>query len=240
STPSGGSVGLGFAIPIDLAKNVMAQLKAHGKVIRGYLGVLLQPLTPDLATGLGVPEDTKGVLIAEVEKGSPADQAGVQQGDVVTQFNGQAVQTSAHLQNLVARAAPGTKVELGVLRNGKTMTVPVTLGEKPEEGKASNQEQGGPPNPQKLGIKVQTLSPDLAQQLGYQGESGAVIAQVEPGSVAENAGLQRGDLIKEVNREQVRSAQDLADKIGSLKSGSTAALLVQRGDQSFFAAVEIP
>ncbi len=240
STPSGGSVGLGFAIPINLAMNVMDQLKEHGKVIRGYLGVLLQPLTPELKQAFGIGSNVEGALIGDVVQGSPADMAGVKQGDVVTSINGMQIKTATELQNAVAGMMPDTTAQLGVLRNGNMMMLSVKLGQKPEENQQNENQQGGPPNPQRLGISVETLTPQLAQQLGYQGEQGAVIARVQPGSPADNAGLKRGDLVKEVNRQPVRSAQDLVNMVRSLKAGSTAALLVQRDNNSFFVPVQIP
>ncbi len=240
STPSGGSVGLGFAIPINLAMNVMQQLKEHGKVIRGYLGVYLQSLTQDLKQAFGIGSNVEGALIGDVVQGSPADMAGVQQGDVVTSVNGMSIKTATELQNAIAGMMPGSNVQLGILRDGNMMTLSVKLGQKPEENQQSSNEQGGSPNPQRLGISVATLTPQLAQQLGYQGEQGALIERVQPGSPAENAGLQRGDLIKEVNRRPVNSAEDLVNMVRGLKAGSTAALLVQRQNNTFFVPVQIP
>jgi serine protease Do len=241
STPTGASVGLGFAIPINMAKDVMTQLKEHGKVVRGFLGVILQPLTPDLRKALGLGENVMGVLIGDVQEGTPAAEAGVERGDVITEFNGMPVQSVTHLRNLVAGLAPGTRVQLGIERNGQARTLPVTLGEQPEQLAASTApEQRGAPNPARLGIAVEDLTPQIAQQLGVQGQTGAVIVEVQPGSAAEQAGLRRGDIIEEVNRKPIRDAQQLVDTIRSLKSGETAALLVQRDENSFFVPIEIP
>jgi serine protease Do len=241
STPTGGSVGLGFAIPINMAKNVMQQLQEHGKVVRGYLGVVLQPLTPELKTALGLESDM-GVLIGDVVEGSPAEQAGVQRGDVVTEIDGEPVTEVGRLRNLVAGMMPGTKVQLGIERSGRKQTLQVTLGELPQTSQASAapNEQGGAPNPERLGLAVEDLTPELAQQLGVQAGQGAVIARVQPGSAAEEAGLQRGDVIEEVNRKKIDSAQALVETVQSLKSGETAAFLVRRGDTSSFVAIRIP
>ena len=242
STPTGASIGLGFAIPINMAKAVMAQLKDHGKVIRGFLGVSLQTLTPDLAKALGLDHDVSGVLIGDVVSGAPADQAGIERGDVITQFNGQAVSDVIQLRNTVAAMQPGTEVEVGLLRSGKQKSVSVKLAEQPQQREAANPSPA-PPSPQSpatFGIAIQTLTPEIAAELGYQGESGAVITEVKPGSVAENAGLQRGDLIKEINHGKVRTAQDLATRLHRLHSGDSAALLVRRGKNTFYVALVLP
>jgi serine protease Do len=241
STPTGGNVGLGFAIPVNMAKNVMQQLKEHGRVVRGYLGVVLQPLTPELEKALGI-ESVMGVLIGDVAAGSPAEQAGVQRGDVITELNGQQVTEVPQLRNLVAAMMPGSKVQLGIVRSGRKQTLQVTLGELPQASQASTTpgEQGGAPNPERLGIAVEDLTPELAQQLGVDQSQGAVVARVQSGSAAEEAGLQRGDIIEEVNRKKVESAQDLVNIVQALKSGETAAFTVRRGDNSFFVAIEIP
>jgi serine protease Do len=141
---------------------------------------------------------------------------------------------------MVANLSPGTRVDAAVLRDGRETTLHVTLGEQPQQRAASANAQGGPPSPEQLGLAVQTLTPDIAQQLGYQGEAGAVVAQVEPGSVAESAGLRKGDLIEEVNRQPVRSAEDLVNRLRQAKSGDTVALLVRRGKDTFFVALQIP
>ncbi|HEX5418882.1 MAG TPA: Do family serine endopeptidase [Gammaproteobacteria bacterium] len=242
SSPTGGSVGLGFAIPVNMAKTVMAQLKAHGRVIRGYLGVLLQPLTSDLASALGMAQGTKGVLIGDVEHGSPADHAGLKRGDVVMQFDGRTIDAVESLRDGIASSAPGSRVQLGVLRNGKSVSLDATLAEQAQSEKAAEQAssktQVQPPR-QRLGLVAETLTPDIAQQLGYAGEQGAIVVRVAPGGVAESVGLERGDLIKEVDRQAIRSADELAAKVLSLKSGP-AALLVQRSDKTFFVAIRVP
>ncbi len=241
TTPSGGSVGLGFAIPIDLAKNVMEQLKAHGRVIRGYLGVTLQSLSPGLAKGLGMAPGVHGVLIADVEPGSPASRADLHRGDLITRFDGEPVRQLVQLRDLVAGRAPGTVVRLGILRDGTMLSVPVTLGEQPQQHQTSeSMHHSAAPNPERLGLVVETLSSESAQQLGYQGEGGALVVQVRPGSPADNAGLQRDDLIKEVNRQPIHSAVELGDKLRNLKSGAPVALLVQRGSTTFFVAIRMP
>ncbi len=244
SSPSGGSVGLGFAIPINMAMHIMHALKANGRVVRGYLGVLLQQLTPDLQRALGIPASAKGVLIGSVQRGGPAAKAGLRQGDVVTAFDGQTVDDVGDLRNLVAGLAPQSQVQVGIVRNGAPMTLGATLSEKPQpEQQAPGAEQGSSdaqdPQPQRLGLVVETLSPELAQRLGYDGERGALVVRVMSGGVAESAGLQRGDLIKKVGQQAVASANELAGQVAGLDTGPTA-LLVQREDKTFFVAIEVP
>lgn len=240
STPTGGNVGLGFAIPINMAKNVMRQLQEHGKVVRGYLGVYLQSLTPELQKALGL-ENVMGVLVGDVAEGSPAAQAGLQRGDVITEFNGEPIKEVPQLRNLVAAVMPGTQVEVAIRREGRAQTLRVTLAELPQPEQASNAPEGqeGAPSPARLGLAVEDLTPELRQQLGFQGQ-GAFVAQVQPGSPAEDAGLQRGDIIEEVNRQKVESAQDLVNLVQSLKSGETAAMVVRRGENTQYVAIEIP
>ncbi len=242
SSPSGGSVGLGFAIPINMAMHIMEQLKTNGRVVRGYLGAVLQQLTPDLQAALGIPTSAAGVLIGSVERDGPAAKAGLRQGDVVTQFDGSGVDDVGAMRNLVAGKAPNSQVRLGIVRDGAPMTLTATLGERPQpqqQQSRSEDEGSADPQPQRLGLVVETLSPELAQRLGYEGERGALVVRVMPGGVAEDAGLQRGDLIKKVDRQDVTSANELAQRVSGLDQGP-AALLVQREEKTFFVAIDVP
>lgn len=240
SSPTGSSVGLGFAIPINMAKSVMEKLRRDGRVIRGYLGVALQSLTPELSKALGIAATTQGALVGDVVTGGPADHAGFERGDVITEFDGTPVEKILDLRNQIANMRPGSKADAQVLRDGSQKTLHVTLGELPEKNENAGGDQSATPVPEKLGMATQTLTPELAQQLGYSGDHGALIVQIEPGSVAESAGLAQGDLIKQVNRTEIRTASELADRLSSLKSGETAALLVRRGPNTLFVALEMP
>jgi len=239
-SPSGGNIGIGFAIPINMAKQVMAELMSKGKITRGYLDLNPQDIDEDLAKALKL-RDTEGALVANVTPGGPADKAGIKQGDVILELNGQKIKNSSELRNRVAQLGPGTSAKIGLLRDGREIQVSVILGERPK-----GQAQGSPREEQpketmsrKLGLSVQTLTPDIAEQLGFKGEQGVVVTDVVPGSPADEANLQSGDLIKEVNRGQVRSVNDFEKAVKGLKSGDVAALLVRRGPAVFYKGLQI-
>ncbi|HVP89978.1 MAG TPA: Do family serine endopeptidase [Terriglobales bacterium] len=240
TSPTGGNVGLGFAIPINMARSVMKELLAKGRVIRGYLGLTAQDIDDSLVKPLKL-KDASGALVSEVVPGSPADRAGIKTGDAIVEFNGKKVESSSDIHNDAASTAPGTKVGIVLLRNGETIKTSAVLLERPAEKgqKSPRSEEPKGPTSQKLGLSVQTLTPDIAQQLGYGNDKGVIVADVASGSPADDAGLQRGDLIKEVNRIPVRSTQDFEKAIRGLRSGDTAALLVRRGDQTFFRPLKI-
>jgi serine protease Do len=240
NSPSGGNIGIGFAIPIGMARDVMDALITQGKVIRGYVGLMLQDLNGDLAKAMKL-KSTKGALVGDVVAGGPADKAGVKRGDVIVQMNGQDVANSLQLRNQVAHAKPGSSVDFTLMRDGKQMDVKIVPAERPKELKAgTEQPQPQKEQYQKLGLSVQDLTPDLADQLGYQNDQGVVVTDVAAGSPADEAGLQSGDLIKEVNRVKVRTVQEFKAAVGQLKSGTSTALLVRRGDMTFFVAIQIP
>ena len=179
--------------------------------------------------------------MGDVTADGPSEKGGVKRGDIITKFNGTDVESSTQLRNLVAEAAPGSTIKLTVLRDGKEMELSIVLGERPQN-LASNtrkNEQSEEQASKKLGFSIQTLTPDIAKQFGYQKDHGVAITEVTPGSPADDAGLKRGDLIKQVNREDVESVEDFNKAVGRHKNGDTIAFLVRRGDNTFFAAVQI-
>ena len=195
---TGGNMGIGFAIPINLAKELLPQLRGKGKVTRGYLGVLIQKVTPEIAESLGM-DHGYGALVANVSKDGPADKAGVKVGDVIVEFDGKEVKDSGDLPIIVARTAVDKKIRMKVLRDKKELTLNVAVGElKDEEVVASVPEKG------ELGMTVQKLTPQLAENLGLDKTDGVVVTAVEPGSAADEAGVRRGDVIVEVDRKPVR------------------------------------
>jgi serine protease Do len=240
TSPSGGNIGIGFAIPINMAKQVMSTLMSKGKVSRGYLAIYPQDINEDLAKALKL-KSTEGSLVADVTPGGPGDKAGIKRGDIIVEFNGKKVKDSIQLRNMVAMVVPGKTVEIMLLRDGKEMNLKVRLGERPggSESEAPTQEQRGEQMSKKLGMSIQTLTPDLAEQLGYKNAKGVVVTDVVAGSPADEAGLQRGDLIQEVGRKTVQTAEDFEDQVRDLKSGDVAALLVRRGANTFFVAVTV-
>jgi len=233
-------MGIGFAIPIKMARQVMDELLEKGEVVRGYVGIWLQDIDEKLANALNL-KSKEGVLVSDVAEDGPADKAGIRRGDVIVAYDGQKIENGDQLQNLVAVTDPGKKARLTVVRDDEKKEVTVVLGERETESKKKpkgvqpSEEQAG----QKLGIGVQTLTPEIAKQLGYENETGVVITQVESGSPAAEAGLRRGDLIKEVNRREVRSVEDLKKEIENAENGDVLALLVRRGENTFFVAVEL-
>jgi Do/DeqQ family serine protease len=238
---NGGNIGIGFAIPSNMAKTVMEQLLGKGKVQRGMLGVGIQPITTDLAASLGLKE-ARGVLVNSVSPGGPAEKAGVKQGDVILQFNGKDVNDSNVLRNQVAANAPGSDVTLTILRNNNQQQVKVKLGTlTPETAQAggSGGQDGGDQSAGRLGLTVEPLTPDLAQQLRLRrGTQGLVVDSVDPGGPAAQVGIQNGDLIQEVNRQPVRSVGELQDALK--KSGDRPPLLlINRGGQTVFIPVPL-
>jgi serine protease Do len=208
-THSGGNQGIGFAVPANLCRWVMDSLVQNGRVDRGFLGVMIQNLTPELATAFKL-DRTTGALIGDVSPGSPAEKAGLKSGDVVTQLNGQAVEDASQLKLRVAQTSPGSKVQLGVNRSGEAKTFDVTLGNLPDSKVAKADEQSGDAKAEALsGVGVADLDQNARAELNIPaGVQGAVITQVAPDSAAYQAGLRTGDVITELNRKPVKSAQD--------------------------------
>jgi len=218
---SGGYMGIGFAIPVNMAKQIFDQLVEHGQVTRGRLGVYIQDLTKDLADSFGLKEND-GVLVSDVIKDSPAEEAGLQRGDIVQEMDGKKIDKVTDFRNRVAMTAPGTKISLTILRDGKNKKLPVTIGklEKDEQGQATS--EGDIP---KLGLALQPLTPQLAEQLGYTGEEGVLVAAVEPGSLAAEAGIQQGDLIQEINRKPARNPAEARSLLQKTDNGNILILL---------------
>ncbi|HEX6464044.1 MAG TPA: DegQ family serine endoprotease [Vicinamibacterales bacterium] len=233
-SPSDGNIGLGFAIPSNMAKSVMQQLVKGGVVHRAKLGVTIQNVTPDLASSMGL-SSSHGALVSSVEEGGPAARAGFKQGDVITQFNGKAVADNNQLRNAVAATTPGTTVAVEVLRNGQTETLHTTLGElAPAKGErvsrsGDNNSEGG-----KYGMSVQPLTPDLAEQVGVpRGTQGVLVAGVDPDGIAADSQIQEGDVIEKVNGKTVTSVDALRSALDS-NNGKPALLLVHRKDATIF------
>lgn len=229
-----GGQGIGFAIPINMAKGVLPQLEEKGKVTRGWLGVAIQPVTPELALSFGV-EGEKGALIADVTKDSPADKAGLKSGDIILEFDRKQIQEMNNLPRLVAATPVGKKVKLNILRNGKPETVTATI-EQLKDG----EERAQPAAVQdRLGMTVKELSQELAAQIGIKETTGVVVVAVKPGGMAEDAGIAAGDVIKEINRSKINTAADFAKAVSAHKKGEIMRLLLRRGDSSLFVAIKV-
>ena len=231
---SGGNVGIGFAIPIDLAKSIVEQLKEKGSVTRGWLGVMIQSVTPELAKSFDLPE-AKGALVAEVTPDSPAAQAGLERGDIITSFKGAEIADSRDLPSLVAQTPVGDPSAVKVLRGGKEQTFTVTLGKLPDQQQA--QAESGEASEENWGMAVSDLTAEIRQELKLKDhQKGIVVTAVEPGSPASQAGIRRGDIIEEINRKVVASVQDFTTAISEMKEKESLLLLVRRNTfTSFFA-----
>ena len=227
--------GIGFAIPINMAKDIAPQLQEKGHVTRGWLGVSIQDMTPEIAKSMGLKEK-KGALVAQVLTGSPAEKAGIEQGDVIAEFDGKEVSDSKDLPRIVASTPVGKTVTVKVLRDGKVTDRQVKLGEMEEKGVKVS---GSPASHKSLGITVQNLTPEIAKHLGLKKETGVVVTGVEQGSPAEEAGIQTGDVIQQVNRKPVKNVEDFVQKVETAKSQDSVLLLLQRGQNNLFAAVTV-
>lgn len=231
---TGGNIGIGFAIPINLVKELLPQIKGKGKVTRGYLGVLIQKVTPEIAESLGL-EKARGALVANVSKDGPAERAGIKVGDVIIEFDGKEIKDSNDLPIVVARTPVDKKAKLKVLRDKKEVGLTVAIGElKDEEVVASTKEKG------ELGLTVQRVTPQIAESLGLDRAEGVVITAVEQGSPGDEAGLRRGDVILEMDRKPIRALADYRKAVGEIKKGKGILFLVRRGENTLFLALKPP
>ena len=231
---SGGYMGIGFAIPINMAKSIREQLVKHGTVTRGRLGVYIQDLTKDLADSFDI-DQRSGILVAQVMEGSPAEKAGLKQGDVILELNGEKIDKVASFRNQIALTRPGTAVDLLVLRDGKKQKIEVTIGtmDADESGRPASSDELP-----ELGMSLQKLTPELAEQLGYSDTRGVLVTEVQAGSIAAGAGIKRGDLIQEVNRQEVSDPEQVKKLIEEGKK-KTVLLLVRQGDASRYLALKL-
>ena len=225
------SAGVGFAVPINVAKEILPQLREKGRVVRGWLGVVIQPVSEDMAKSLKM-DQAKGAIVADVTKDSPAEKAGLKPGDVVVSADGRAIEDSSALSRYIASKAPGSSVRLQMLRDGAQRTVSLTLGTFPDE---DNREEAAQARGGQMGMTLRDLTPAMADQLGLpRGTSGVVVTGVEAGEAAEDAGLQRGDVIVSVNGQEVENVEDFDKEIAKAKGDGLARLRVRRGNTHTF------
>ncbi len=232
---TGGNVGIGFSIPSNMARRIYTELAAKGKVTRGWLGVSIQPMTAELAKGFGL-KDAKGVLISDVVQHSPADKAGLAAGDIVIEFDKKKVETPQDLQKVVAVTAPGKGVPVKVWRDKTEKTFEIRIGETPEDSvalKSTNKSKA------MLGLELRPITPEIARQLKLRGSDGVLVFSVDEDGPAAEAGLQRGDVIREVNRQPVRNLQDFERVTKDVKEGDRVTVLLQRGQQSLYVAFTV-
>jgi len=228
---AGGGGGIGFAIPVNIARSTVDQLRDSGKVTRGYLGVRFQPLTADLAKSFGLESD-KGALIANVEKDGPAEKAGLKAGDVILEYDGKPVNEGSELPRYVAVTPVDKKVKLVIFRDGKRQNLNVVIG-KLKDGESSPAVDGDSgAESEKIGITVQELNKDLATRLGIKENKGLVVAEVKPGSPADDAGVTPGAIIIEVNGQRPETLQKFNAALATVKKGDIVRLLLRRSDGS--------
>ena len=220
---------IGFTVPINMAKHVLPQLRSQGRVTRGWLGVVIQGLTPELAESFELGSED-GALVSKVLPDSPAEGAGIERGDVIVTFNGTPVKEWRDLPRLVGETPAELSVDIVVVRDGKQKTIPIKIGALDEPDLANS--QSAAPGPAVFGLRAKNISPDLAAQMGLEDESGVVIIEVQPGSPADEAGLESGDIIVEIDREEVDDVQELSERLGGSKS--SVLVLVRRGDNTLY------
>lgn len=226
--------GIGFAIPSNMAKSVVSQLKEKGKVVRGWLGVSVQTITPEMAAAFGLKEP-KGAIVSDVVAGSPAQTAGIKRGDIITAYDGKEIKRMSDLPRLVAETPVGKTVEIKVIRDGREMVLKATISELPA-GKIAF---GGPVSEESLGMRVDNITPRWSYQLGIKDKSGVVVIGVAPNSPAEEAGIQVGDIIKEVNRKTVKNMKDYENAMEKTGKDKPVLLLIKRGGQTFYVSIKV-
>jgi serine protease Do len=245
---SGGSMGIGFSIPINMARQIMISLIDHGKFVRGFLGVVIQDINKELAEALGV-QPKEGVLIANVGPKTPAGKSGIRQQDIILTFNGKTVKSTTALRNAVAGVRPGIQVPVELLRSGKKMRLMVTIGEQPKnmqaaiEGPRSRRGRTGPRRgrPERsLGIELEPLTQRLREQLGYQNRQGVVVSKVKPGGPAAEKGFRNDMLIERINSKVVRTVREFRTEIAKVKKGASILMLVRFRNSSRFIVIKKP
>lgn len=230
---SGGYMGIGFSIPSNMAKNVMNQIIANGSVTRGFLGVSLQPVDKDIAEAFNL-DKAEGALVSDVSKDSPADKAGLKQGDIITEYNGIPVKSLGGFRNEISLMTPGSVVKLKVNRKGTILIIPVTL------GSASDSLSTSSGIVQKLGIEVDELTPEMADQLGYaRSEKGVVITKVKPGSAASMAGMRPGFIILALNHKKIETVKDFNEAMADVGNNNRVLILVKQGAMTRFYSIKL-
>ncbi len=235
-SPTGGNIGIGFAIPANMARSVAEQLIKSGRVRRGYLGVAIQPVTADIAANLGLKE-VRGVIVSAVEQGSPAERAGLKQGDVITVINGVQIEDTNSLRNTVASAGPDAEVTITIARDGQERQLRAKLGELADQTTArptGGRDEGALSDEERFGFAATPVTPELAARLGLKGDAkGLVVTDVDPAGQAAEAGLRPGDVIEQINRRPVRSAEDLKSALSRAGSQPSLLLINRRGSAAY-------
>ncbi len=225
--------GIGFAIPSNMAKEIVSQLKTKGKVVRGWVGVSIQSITPEIAQAFGLKSD-KGALVSEVVQNGPAEAAGIKQGDVIVSFNGKTINKMSDLPFIVAETPVGTTVPVTAIRNGKELTLHIKIAEMPGGETAA----GTAAPAESLGLTLSNITPALRSELGITDTSGVLVVDVSQGSLADDAGIKPGDLIREVNRMPVRDMKDYETALRKWEKNKPLLLLIKRKGQTFYVSIQ--
>ncbi|OGQ99666.1 MAG: peptidase S1 [Deltaproteobacteria bacterium RIFOXYD12_FULL_55_16] len=233
---NGGNIGIGFAIPANMAKNVINQLREHGSVVRGWLGVMIQPVTPELAAQFKM-ERPIGALVGEVTPDSPADKAGLKPGDIIIEFNGKEISQTSMLPNLVAETPVGSKAEITLHRKGALKKLPIVIAKLKEEPAPADESTENHNKP--LGLGIQDLTPEIAAALGLTDKQGVLVNAVEPNSPAAEAGLRKGDLILEFNQKPVRDVKAFHNETKGLKAKATLSFFIRRKGRTQFLGLKL-
>ena len=235
-----GGQGVGFATPINMAKDILLQLKEKGKVTRGWIGVSIQEVTPDLAQSFGL-KDKQGALVSSVNKDEPADKGGIKAGDIIVEFDGKAITEVSDLPRTVASTAPSKTVKVRVIRDGKEKVLNVTVGTmKEDEGEAAIGGEKEDLAPEKqLGFAVQSITPDIARRLDLKDSDGVIVTSVKPNGPAALAGMKSGDIIKEINRKEVKNLKEYKETMKGAAKADSVLLRIMRGANSFYVAIKM-
>lgn len=232
ATSTGGYMGIGFAIPSNMASQIIEQLIQDGSVTRGFLGVTLQKVDKDLAAAFGV-EKTNGALVAEVATDSPSDKAGLKPGDIIVRYNGITIDNISHFRNAVAMMKPGTAITLDILRSGKPMTIKLSVGNHPY-----NITQEASDNANKLGLQVEAITPELVDKLSLKDQQGVVVTKVSPGSLAEMTGIKKGSVIVQINNQKITTVDQYHQAIKSTEAGKPILLYLKQGNGFRFVSIK--
>jgi serine protease Do len=229
-----GGQGIGFAIPINLGKGIVDQLKKHGDVTRGWLGVTIQDVPADLAEYLGI-KDGKGVLVSDVIPGDPADKAGIKPRDIITEINGEKVESSRSLLKIVAGIGVGEIAKVKVLRDGREKTFGVEIAKRLDDKIASAKDslKGGA---DEIGIRVANITPEMSRRFNITETEGVIVVDINPDGKAADAGIIQGDIIKEINRQTVKSLKDYTEALGKIKKGESIKIFIWRDRVGFVIA----
>jgi serine protease Do len=225
---------IGFAVPIDMVKEILPQLEEHGRVVRGWLGVAVQRVTPELADAMELPSQ-RGALVAEVTPGSPAERGGLERGDVILRFGDREIERMRELPRAVAATPPGARVEVEVLRDGRPERLSVEVAEQPDEERPEASRGGAERGSTAFGFDLAEVPAELRERLGLRGGEGALVARIYPGAPAEGAGVREGDVILEVDGEPVEDAREAESRLEA--AGERALLVVRRDDSTFYVAI---